>query len=397
MRLRSASNGFTCTPRALRARSSSPIGCRARRPPRGARARSGSPVPVRPSSPSSASQQAAAASSSARWSGAPELAHRHHAGGQRAGLVGADDRRAAQRLDRRQPADEHVARRHALHADGQRDRDDRRQPLGHGGDRERHRRHEHLQRRPAAQQTRAPRRRRRSPRQRSSSVRLTRARRVCSGVVVSAWRWRAGARSCPSSVAMPVATTSARAVPVATDVPMKTRVEALGQRRVRGHAASVASRPARSRRSAPPRSSTARAPRAGARRRRRRRPPRARSRSPGTTVAGGDLDARGRRGRRARAAPSSIAAPAARSRRGTPGRSRPARSARRSSRWRRRRRPRRGTPTTTAAPSSSQMSGLANCRASSRQRDVRCARWISLAPTSARRRRRFLGREAGRL
>ena len=38
-------------------------------------------------------------------------------------------------------------------------------------------------------------------------------------------------------------------------------------------------------------------------------------------------------------------------------------------------------PETTAAPSSSQMSGLASCRASSRQRDVLRARWISLAPT----------------
>ncbi len=43
-------------------------------------------------------------------------------------------------------------------------------------------------------------------------------------------------------------------------------------------------------------------------------------------------------------------------------------------------------PDTAAAASSSPMSGLASCRASSRQREVRCARWISLAPTSARRR-----------
>ena len=87
----------------------------------------------------------------------PKLAHGHHARGQRAGLVGADDRRAAQRLDRRQPANENVARRHPLDADRQRDGDDRRQALGHGGDRQRHRRDEHLQRRPATRQNRAPR------------------------------------------------------------------------------------------------------------------------------------------------------------------------------------------------------------------------------------------------
>ena len=72
------------------------------------------------------------------------------------------------------------------------------------------------------------------PRHRISSVRLTRARRVCSGVVVSV----APASRCairPSSVFMPVATTSARAAPAATDVPMNDAVEAFGQRRVRGH------------------------------------------------------------------------------------------------------------------------------------------------------------------
>jgi hypothetical protein len=56
--------------------------------------------------------------------------HHHHLHqSQRAGLVGADARDRAQRLDRRQLADDGVALRHALHADRQGDGDDRRQAL----------------------------------------------------------------------------------------------------------------------------------------------------------------------------------------------------------------------------------------------------------------------------
>ena len=59
---------------------------------------------------------------------------RHLVAGERAGLVGADDRRGSQGLDRRQPAHDRVAGRHALHADGKRDRDDRRQSFGYDAD-----------------------------------------------------------------------------------------------------------------------------------------------------------------------------------------------------------------------------------------------------------------------
>ena len=54
--------------------------------------------------------------------------HDHHLHqGQGAGLVGADARHRTQGLHRRQAPDDRVAARHALHADGQRDRDERRQ------------------------------------------------------------------------------------------------------------------------------------------------------------------------------------------------------------------------------------------------------------------------------
>ena len=61
-----------------------------------------------------------------------DACRRHLVAGQRAGLVGADDRHRAQRFGGRQAADDGMARRHALHADGQRDRHDRRQALGDG-------------------------------------------------------------------------------------------------------------------------------------------------------------------------------------------------------------------------------------------------------------------------
>ena len=62
---------------------------------------------------------------------------------QRPGLVGADPRHRAQRFDRRQAAHDRVAARHALHADGERDRDQSRQAFrdhrdGDPGDRLEH-------------------------------------------------------------------------------------------------------------------------------------------------------------------------------------------------------------------------------------------------------------------
>jgi hypothetical protein len=60
--------------------------------------------------------------------------HRHLVLGEGPGLVGADDRRRAQGLDRRQPPDHRAAARHALDADRQRDRHRYRQALGDDAD-----------------------------------------------------------------------------------------------------------------------------------------------------------------------------------------------------------------------------------------------------------------------
>ena len=68
----------------------------------------------------------------------------HLVPGQGAGLVGADDGDRAERLHRRQPPDDGVPPRHALDADGERDREDRRQALRDGGDRKADRGQEHL-------------------------------------------------------------------------------------------------------------------------------------------------------------------------------------------------------------------------------------------------------------
>ena len=65
---------------------------------------------------------------------APDVRGGHLAGRERAGLVGADDGRRAERLDGAQALDQRVRGGHPLHPDGQRDRHHRRQALGHEGD-----------------------------------------------------------------------------------------------------------------------------------------------------------------------------------------------------------------------------------------------------------------------
>ena len=93
--------------------------------------------------------------------------HRHLILGERAGLVGADDGGAAERLDRGQLADDGAAPGHARHADGERDGDGGRQPLGDRAHGERDRGHEHLERLLAAPRCRGrrwPPRARESPR-----------------------------------------------------------------------------------------------------------------------------------------------------------------------------------------------------------------------------------------
>ena len=75
---------------------------------------------------------------------------RHFVLRQRPGLVGADHRRAAERLDDWQAADEGVALDHPPYADGERDRHNGGQRLRHDGDSQCDTEHEHLERRQAA-------------------------------------------------------------------------------------------------------------------------------------------------------------------------------------------------------------------------------------------------------
>ena len=65
--------------------------------------------------------------------GGDDGAHGHLVLGQRARLVRADDRGRTERLHRRQLAHDGVALDHALHAQRQHDRENGRQPFGHGG------------------------------------------------------------------------------------------------------------------------------------------------------------------------------------------------------------------------------------------------------------------------
>ena len=65
--------------------------------------------------------------------GGDNVAHRHLVAGQRAGLVGADDRHGPERLHTREPPHEGVAPRHPLQSDRQHERHYRRQSFRHGG------------------------------------------------------------------------------------------------------------------------------------------------------------------------------------------------------------------------------------------------------------------------
>jgi hypothetical protein len=68
---------------------------------------------------------------------------RHLGAGQRAGLVGRDDRGATECLDRRQLLHDCAVLRHALHAKREHQRHDGRQPLGYGRHRQRHTEQQH--------------------------------------------------------------------------------------------------------------------------------------------------------------------------------------------------------------------------------------------------------------
>ena len=74
--------------------------------------------------------------------GRPDALHGHLVLGQRPGLVRADHGRLAERLDRRQPPHERVAPRHPLRRERERERHGRQQPLGDVRDRHADREHE---------------------------------------------------------------------------------------------------------------------------------------------------------------------------------------------------------------------------------------------------------------
>ena len=87
---------------------------------------------------------------SARGDGAPERierrVERHRPGGERAGLVAAQDVDAAEVLDRREVLHDHLLARHPDRALRERDGRDHRQELGREPDRERHREEQRLER-----------------------------------------------------------------------------------------------------------------------------------------------------------------------------------------------------------------------------------------------------------
>ena len=77
------------------------------------------------------------------FSARENLLHGHLVLGERAGLVRANHRRAAERLDRGQLADDGLPLRHPGHPDGEHDGDGGGQALGNRADRQRHRGQEH--------------------------------------------------------------------------------------------------------------------------------------------------------------------------------------------------------------------------------------------------------------
>ena len=169
-----------------------PSRLRAARPPRAGPARSGRRCRPRrcPPAPSSALVHAASAAASRRSAaggcatacgaasqatapaGVQTRGRPHAVLGERPGLVGADHRRRAERLDRAQALHERAALGEAPRADGERQGDRGQQPLGDVGDeqadRERHRVARAAARRSAFRAARRP-PRRRPPRGRSGS------------------------------------------------------------------------------------------------------------------------------------------------------------------------------------------------------------------------------------
>ena len=154
---------------------------------------------------------------------APDAHDAHAPGRQRAGLVGADDRRRSQRFDGGQAADDRIPARHPMDADRQRDRGDRRKRLRHGRDRQRDAPFRGRAR-AASPATRPARRPAPPPPSASHTSRLpSRSSRRSSGVG-SATTPPTSAPIRPTSVSLPVAVMTARPRPVSTVVPLYTRL-----------------------------------------------------------------------------------------------------------------------------------------------------------------------------
>ena len=150
--------------------------------------------------------------------GEPQTFRRHAVLGERAGLVGADHGRGAESLDRGQTFDHGIALGHALHAAGERHGRDDRQALGDGSDGEGDSRLDHQDERLAGGDARG------GDQGGDQSVAWTSWPVRCSSLRSSGdASGFISITSCvvrPSSVAMPVATTTPRPVPRVMAVPL---------------------------------------------------------------------------------------------------------------------------------------------------------------------------------
>ena len=155
------------------------------------------------------------------------------AGRQRPCLVGADDCRGPQRLDRRQPAHERMPARHAPHAHRQRDRGYRRQRFRHRRDRQGDARLQHVGPRRTVDCRLQPRPHRRSPIVSHASRRPSASSRRSSGVGSSSIALTSVPIR-PSSVCCRSRRRRRSPVPLATVVPMIGHVRAIGHLRIRG-------------------------------------------------------------------------------------------------------------------------------------------------------------------
>ena len=167
---------------------------------------------------------AASASGRSRHRRRPDPGDLHAVLGEGAGLVGADDRRRAQRLDRAEPLDERAPPGQHPHADREGKRDRRQQPLGDVGDQETDREHGRVgERQPAAS---VPSGRKARPTATATPAISQATRRTSRSSGLSSPTRSESAAMRPSSVRMPVAKTTASASPPVQAVPLNTRSRA---------------------------------------------------------------------------------------------------------------------------------------------------------------------------